>query len=271
MCSVLLGEDSGDLTSGLGATGCTGLVCLAASFFRLTRLFSNISCTELCFWKTFSIWSWLDKRHSQGHDLGELRRSFESIFFFCRFSADPELSREHRLVLAEDAAAVGERVRRRRVQVALQLLQRRLGPLLGLAAVYGLAGQQEDALFAPVRCLEKRESTTTERFLKRRGRQSMASPAPTPPHPTYLLQGVVELHGSEQQALLAPQGGADVLAGRPQLAALWPDGVLGVVGALNQLVALAGQGQRAVQHVLSEHRTRNKLRPECFRITLRWL
>lgn len=39
----LLGEDSGDFTSGLGATGWTGLVCLAASFFRLIRLFSNIS------------------------------------------------------------------------------------------------------------------------------------------------------------------------------------------------------------------------------------
>lgn len=54
----LLGEDSGDFTSGLGATGWTGLVCLAASFFRLMRLFSNISRTELCFWKTRSTWSW---------------------------------------------------------------------------------------------------------------------------------------------------------------------------------------------------------------------
>lgn len=53
----LLGEESGDFTSGLGATGCTGLVCLAASFFRLTRRFSNISWTELCFWKTLSTWS----------------------------------------------------------------------------------------------------------------------------------------------------------------------------------------------------------------------
>lgn len=66
---------------------------------------------------------------------------------------------------------------------------------------------------------------------------------------------MVELHGSQQQALFAPQGGADVLAHRPQLAALWPDGVLGVVGALDEPVALAGQGQRAVQHVLSKHRT----------------
>lgn len=43
MIICLLGEDSGDFTSGLGATGWTGLVCLAASFFRLMRLFSNIS------------------------------------------------------------------------------------------------------------------------------------------------------------------------------------------------------------------------------------
>lgn len=43
--------------SGLGATGCTGLVCLAASFFRLILLLSNISCMDACFWKTFSTWS----------------------------------------------------------------------------------------------------------------------------------------------------------------------------------------------------------------------
>lgn len=54
----ILGDACGDLTSGLGATGWTGRVCLAASFFRLTRLFSNISWTELCFWKTLSTWSW---------------------------------------------------------------------------------------------------------------------------------------------------------------------------------------------------------------------
>lgn len=35
---ALFGEDSG-----CGATGCTGLVCLAASFFKLACLFSNIS------------------------------------------------------------------------------------------------------------------------------------------------------------------------------------------------------------------------------------
>lgn len=70
---------------------------------------------------------------------------------------------------------------------------------------------------------------------------------------------MVELHGSEQQALLAPQGGADVLARRPQLAALWSDGVLGVVGALDEPVTFAGQGQRMIQHVLSENRTGYKL------------
>ena len=46
------------MASGLGATGCTGLVCLAASFFRLILLFSNISCMDVCFWSTFSTWSW---------------------------------------------------------------------------------------------------------------------------------------------------------------------------------------------------------------------
>lgn len=61
-----------------------------------------------------------------------------------------------------------------------------------------------------------------------------------------LLQSVVQLHGSQQQALLAPQGGADLLAHRPQLAALGPDGVLGVVRVFYQHVALAGQGQGAI-------------------------
>jgi len=56
MCwqAPLPGEESGDLTSGRGATGWTGRVCLAASFFRLTRLRSNISCTDACFWNTDS-------------------------------------------------------------------------------------------------------------------------------------------------------------------------------------------------------------------------
>lgn len=92
----------------------------------------------------------------------------------------------------------------------------------------------------------------------------MVSPARPLNYPTHLLQGVVELHGSEQHALLAPQGGADVLTRGPQLAALWSDGVLGVVGALDELVALAGQGQRTVQYVLSDHRTGCKPHPERF-------
>lgn len=91
----------------------------------------------------------------------------------------------------------------------------------------------------------------------------MVSPA-TLSGPTHLLQGVVELHGSQQQALLGPQGGTDVLACCPQLAALWPDGVLGIVGVLDQLVALAGQGQRTVQHVLSEHRIGVEAPPTMF-------
>src|SRR4029434_5040891 len=50
------GEDMGDLgkASGRGATGWTGRVCFAASFFRLTRRLSNISCMDTCFCRTFS-------------------------------------------------------------------------------------------------------------------------------------------------------------------------------------------------------------------------
>lgn len=49
------GEDTGDfMASGRGATGWTGRVCLAASFFRLIILFSNMSCIDSCFWKTRS-------------------------------------------------------------------------------------------------------------------------------------------------------------------------------------------------------------------------
>lgn len=44
-------------------------------------------------------------------------------------------------------------MQRRRVQVALQLLQSRLGSVLRLAAVDRLAGQQEDALLTPPRRL----------------------------------------------------------------------------------------------------------------------
>lgn len=58
------GELRGDLmkASGLGATGCTGRVCLAASFFRLTLLLSNMSCMDVCFCSTFSTWSWCTRR-----------------------------------------------------------------------------------------------------------------------------------------------------------------------------------------------------------------
>lgn len=57
----------------------------------------------------------------------------------------------------------------------------------------------------------------------------------------------MELHRSEQEALLAPESGADLLTHHSQLAALGPDGVLGIVAVLYQPVAVTGQGQGAVQ------------------------
>lgn len=74
---------------------------------------------------------------------------------------------------------------------------------------------------------------------------------------SYLLQSVVELHRPEQEALLAPQSGADLLTHRSQLAALRPDGVLGIVGVLYQPVAFTGQGQSTVQYVLLKQRRCN--------------
>lgn len=74
---------------------------------------------------------------------------------------------------------------------------------------------------------------------------------------SYLLQSVVELHRPEQEALLAPQSGADLLTHRPQLAALRPNGVLGIVGVLYQPVTFTGQGQSTVQYVLLKQRRRN--------------
>lgn len=57
------GEGQGDFVSasGRGATGCTGLVCLAASFFRLACLRWNISSMLSCFWKTFCTCFWSDR------------------------------------------------------------------------------------------------------------------------------------------------------------------------------------------------------------------
>lgn len=46
---VIFGDARFGEDSGCGATGCTGRVCLAASFFRLTCLLSNISCTSSSF------------------------------------------------------------------------------------------------------------------------------------------------------------------------------------------------------------------------------
>lgn len=63
---------------------------------------------------------------------------------------------------------------------------------------------------------------------------------------SYLLQSVVELHGSQQEALFAPQSGADLLTHSSQFGALWPDGVLGVVGVFYQPVTFADQGQGEV-------------------------
>lgn len=71
-------------------------------------------------------------------------------------------------------------------------------------------------------------------------------------HLSHLLQSVVQLHGSEQEALLAPQSGADLLAHDSQLAALWPNGVLCIVGVIYEYVAFTGQGQSTVQYVLSK-------------------
>jgi len=48
---VVFGDARFGEDSGCGATGCTGRVCLAASFFRLTCLLSNISCTSSSFCK----------------------------------------------------------------------------------------------------------------------------------------------------------------------------------------------------------------------------
>lgn len=71
----------------------------------------------------------------------------------------------------------------------------------------------------------------------------------------------MELQRSEQEALLAPQSGADLLTHSSQLAALRPDGVLGIVGVFDEPVAFTGQGQGPVRQVLSKH-TCLTFRPE---------
>lgn len=60
-----LGEKSGDLqrcevrsASGLGATSCTGLTCMSASFLRHCSLFLIIDCMELSFSVTMKICDW---------------------------------------------------------------------------------------------------------------------------------------------------------------------------------------------------------------------
>lgn len=149
--AALLGEESGDFTSGLGATGWTGLVCLAASFFRLTRRFSNISWTEICFWKTLSIWSWW--RSNPNREFVAFKRGKRRCYLSL-LRTDPELSVEHRLVLTADGAAVSQRVQRWRVQVSLQFLQSCFSSILRLTSVNWLAGQEEDALLTPLGYLQ---------------------------------------------------------------------------------------------------------------------
>lgn len=75
---------------------------------------------------------------------------------FIQLRTDPELSGERRLILAADGVAVGEGVKRRRFQVSLQFLQSCFSPILRLTAVHWLAGQQEDALLTPARCLRRK-------------------------------------------------------------------------------------------------------------------
>lgn len=147
------------MTSGLGATGWTGLVCLAASFFRLTRLFSNISWTELCFWNTLSIRSWWrmeDTCSCTRVPKADLIKSGESL------ASDPELRIEHCLVLTADGAVVRKGVETCRVQVSLQLLQGCFGSILRLTTVYWLVRQQEDTVLAPLGHLQRKHFSVLE-------------------------------------------------------------------------------------------------------------
>lgn len=65
-------------------------------------------------------------------------------------SSHPELRIEHRLVLTADGAAVRDGVQSCRIQVALQLLQSRLGSILRLTAVHRLVSQQQDPVLTPL-------------------------------------------------------------------------------------------------------------------------
>lgn len=140
-------------------------------------------------------------------------------------------------------------MQRRRVQVSLKFVQSCFGPILRLAAVDWLAGQQDDALLAPARCLGGKRfvviTAKVDNGAEAKEKLSMSFFFHPQPH-SYLLQSVVELHGPEQEALLIPQSGADLLAHSSQLAALRPDGVLGIVGTVYQPVTFTGQGQGTV-------------------------
>lgn len=66
---IHFGEDSG-----WGATGCTGRVCLAASFIKLICLLWNISCTSHSFCSTSWALAYRNKRKTwPGHSAQALR------------------------------------------------------------------------------------------------------------------------------------------------------------------------------------------------------
>lgn len=116
------GELRGDLmkASGLGATGWTGLVCLAANFFRLTLLLSNMSCIDNCFRKTLSTWSWW--RQIKRNELKSTRLSV-TLEKSCVRLSDPELLVEHQLKFCPDVTRIWELVLVCVIQVSLQLLK----------------------------------------------------------------------------------------------------------------------------------------------------
>lgn len=58
---------------------------------------------------------------------------------------------------------------------------------------------------------------------------------------SHLLQCMMELHSSKQEALLTPQSGADLLTHRSQLTAFGPDRILGIVGIFYEPVAFPCQ------------------------------
>lgn len=90
--------------SGLGATGCTGLVCLAASFFRLTLLLSNMSCMDVCFCSTFSTWSCMTRMDVSFHCMQNCFSEQNIELFF--FGPYLELLVEHGIIFLSDGVEV---------------------------------------------------------------------------------------------------------------------------------------------------------------------